>query len=110
VPPDSPFTEFTWKRIISSGRFLWKRHTLQRIAEREIGQSDVLEVLESGKCIEYYGEDRPFPSGLFYKDISGRPLHVVAAVDMKGDLGFIITAYEPDTEHFMPDFQTRRAK
>ncbi len=38
------------------------------------------------------------------------PLHVVAALDERIPKVFIITAYEPDLEHFEPDFKTRRKR
>ena len=59
-----------WKEIFTAGRIIWKRHALQRMAEREITQVEVLKTIESGRCIEYYAEDYPFPSALFSMNIN----------------------------------------
>jgi len=37
-----------------------------------------------------------------------KPLHVVAALDMKTKWCYIITAYWPDSTHFIEDYKTRR--
>ena len=89
-------------------RVEWQRHALERMAERDIRRSDALEVLLSGEWIEEYPEDRPFPSALFSGWVKRRPIHVVVAFDAGSDRAFIITVYEPDLEHFEPDFKTRR--
>jgi hypothetical protein len=39
-----------------------------------------------------------------------KPLHVVAALEETSPRVYIITAYEPDLEHFENDFRTRRKK
>jgi hypothetical protein len=54
-------------------------------------------------AIEDYPDDNPFPSGLFFGWQQDKPLHVVPEV-------YVITAYEPDQEHFEADFRTRRKK
>ncbi len=96
------------KAALSSKRFEWRKHTLQRLAEREIPQAAVLAVLSSGECIEDYPDDTPYPSALFLGWIMDNPLHVVAALDMEHNWAYIITVYEPDLEHFEPDYKTRR--
>ncbi len=100
----------TWKEIFTSEQIVWKRHALERMAEREITQADVLETIISGKCIEYYADGFPFPSALFSMDHNGRSIHVVAAIDEEAKWGYIITAYVQDIQHFMPDYLTRRSE
>jgi hypothetical protein len=63
-----------------------------------------------GECIEDYPDDYPFPSGLFFGWHGDKPLHVVAALEEPIPRVYIITAYEPDLEHFENDFRTRRKK
>jgi hypothetical protein len=55
-------------------------------------------------------DDYPFPSGLFFGWHGAKPLHVVAALEETRPRVYIITAYEPDLEHFENDFRTRRKK
>ncbi len=72
--------------------------------------STVLHILGFGECIEDYPDDYPFPSGLFFGWHEANPLHVVAALEETSPRVYIITAYEPDVEHFENDFRTRRKK
>jgi len=51
------------------------------LAEREIRQAAVLEVLQAGARIEDYPEDVPYPSALLLGWVEGKPLHVGAAPD-----------------------------
>lgn len=80
------------------------------MAERDIRRSDVLEALSSGELIENYPDDRLFPSALFLGWARARPIHVVSAFDAESNRVFVVTVYEPDLEHFEPDFRTRRRK
>ena len=53
------------REAVAQGRIQWRRHVLQKLAERGIQQQTVREVLLSGERIRDYTEDRPFPSALF---------------------------------------------
>lgn len=98
------------RRALRGGRFEWRKHVLVRLAERNIRQSDILEVLERGEQIEDYPLDRPFPSALVFAMARGRAVHVVVAYDSQQDWAYIVTAYEPDPEEFEEDFKTRRRR
>jgi hypothetical protein len=101
---------FLLKQAIKAGRIEWRKHVLQRMAERDISRSNVLHVLSVGELIEDYPEDKPFASALFLGFIEGEPLHVVAALDDSNQFVYIITAYTPSLEFFESDFKTRRSK
>ena len=94
-----------FRQSILGGRIEWRKHTLQRLAERMIKQGEALKVLLSGECIQEYADDQPYPSALFLL-ISNKPLHVVAAFDAVNNFVYIITVYEPTSEFFEPDFKT----
>lgn len=98
------------RKALSGGNIQWERHVLERIVLRNISRNGVLEILRSGDCIEDYPNDFPFPSALFLDWHQDKPLHVVAALDESVPEVHVITAYEPDLEHFEPDFRTRRKK
>ena len=66
-------------------------------------------MLRAGARIEDYPEDVPYPSALFLGWVEGKPLHVVAALDAPAQWAYIITAYEPDLEHFESDYRTRKS-
>ena len=96
------------KEVLSNKRFEWRKHVLQRLAERDISRESVLKVLYSGELVEDYPDDKPYPSALFWGRIKNRSIHVVAALDEANEWAYIITAYEPSLEIFEADFKTRR--
>ncbi len=95
-------------KSIIAGSIVWRRHSLERMLRRDISRHDVLKVLRKGEQIEDYPADFPLPSGLFYGNICSRTLHVVAAMDDATGIIYIISAYEPDEQHFKRDLKTRR--
>jgi len=94
--------------VLSAGRFDWRKHVLQRLAQRGIRQGSVVEILSRGERIEDYPDDAPHPSALFFGWAEGKPLHAVAALDETNEWAYVITVYEPDLEHFETDYKTRR--
>jgi len=92
---------------VAERRVVWRLHALERMLKRSISRADVFSVLADGEMIEEYENDAPFPSALFMGWVGKRPVHVVAALDATQTL-YVITAYEPDTEHFEGDFRRRR--
>ncbi|MBI3694082.1 MAG: DUF4258 domain-containing protein [Acidobacteria bacterium] len=98
------------RAVLSTGRFEWRKHVLEKLAQREIRQAAILDVLISGECIEEYPSDLPYPSALYLGWAGNRPIHVVVALDEGNDWAYIITAYEPDLEHFESDYRTRRQR
>ena len=96
------------RQAVAEGRIQWRKHVLQKLAERGIQQQAVREVLLSGERIRDYTEDRPFPSALFLGYTGGKPLHVVASCDEINRQAFVITAYEPSPDVFESDYRTRK--
>ncbi len=87
---------------------VFRVHALQRMFERGIEVSEILEILETGETIARYDRDRPYPSRLVLGWSSGRPLHVVAADDPESDITVVITVYPPDPDMWTRDFRRRR--
>lgn len=98
------------KKALYGENIQWERHVLERLISRSISRRAVLQILRSGECIEDYPNDYLFPSGLFLGWHQDKPLHVVAALDETVPEVYVITAYEPDLEHFEAEFKTRRKK
>ena len=96
------------RQAVREGRVEWRKHVLQKLAERGLAQADVLAVLLAGEKVRDYADDKPFPSALFLGYVGGRPFHVVAACDEAREQVFIITAYEPSLEIFEADYRTKR--
>jgi len=103
-----PFDLAVFREAIAAGRLEWRKHVLQKLAERGIPQQAVREVLLKGERIREYTDDKPFPSTLFLGYVSSKPLHVVAACDEINRQAFVITAYEPSLDIFEADYRRKR--
>lgn len=67
------------KKVLSSRQFEWRKHVLQRLAQRSISRKAVFDVLLNGELIEDYPESKPYPGALFFGWVEGTPLHVVVS-------------------------------
>ena len=95
------------RKLCNNRAIKYTAHILARLEERGIFPSDIRRCINTGRIIEQYPDDWPFPSCLIYgKTNSGKILHVV--VSEEGEGGRIITAYEPDIVTFEADLKTRR--
>jgi len=90
------------------GQVTWRLHALQRMLERNISRADVARAIENGEIIETYPDGKPFPAGLCLGFSAERPIHVVLAWDAEAQAVYVVTVYEPDLDHFGPDFKSRR--
>ena len=80
---------------------------MYRIGDEEV--QEVRKVIENGRIIEYYPEDRRGESCLILGEgENNRSIHVVCAV--KVDFLAIITAYLPDNAIWTNNFSERRTK
>jgi len=87
----------------------WTAHVLARLQERGIDPSDIKTCITTGRIIEQYPDDYPFPSCLVLGvAVAGKALHVVVGV---GD-GYLwlITAYYPDPLKWSDDYSIRRER
>lgn len=78
--------------------------------ERGLGTADVRAVLDEGKTIADYPDDKPFPSRLIPGFARNQPIHVVVAFDESNGWCNVVTAYLPDPAAWNDDFTTRRAR
>ncbi len=87
---------------------IYRIHATRRIFQRAINPEDIVSTLFNGAIIENYKDDFPLPSVLINgKTAKGKPLHVVAAINIEDQQLIIITAYEPDFNLWSKDY-TRR--
>lgn len=54
-----------FRKALSNGNIIWRKHLLQKLAERGIQQNDIITILINGECIQDYPDDKPYPSALF---------------------------------------------
>lgn len=95
------------RECVSKGKIYWTKHCLNRLNQRNILISDVKNAINSGKIIEYYYEDYPYPSCLIIGyNISNKMIHIVCG--MREDMIYMITAYYPNIEKWEKDMRTRR--
>ena len=87
-------------------RLVYRVHAVQRMAERGISEEDVARVISSGKEIESYPDDKPYPSRLILGWMERRPIHVVTAAAEHEII--VVTVYEPDPALWEPGFERRR--
>ena len=87
----------------------WTAHVLTRLQERNINPSDIKHCLGTGRIIEQYPDDYPYPSCLLLGTTeAGEALHIVCGIG-EGEV-WLITAYHPDPDEWESDLKTRRAK
>jgi len=95
----------------ATSRVLYTRHARNEMRLEEFGpiyEQEVFEAVQSGKVIEDYPDDEPYPSMLVYgRTTTGRAIHVVCAYADEDDLAIVITVYEPDPARWL-DFERRR--
>jgi hypothetical protein len=92
------------------GALKYTNHATEFMARRAIKEQEAEKAIENGETIENYPDDKPFPSRLIFALVNSRPIHLVVAFDKITQTCFVITAYEPNTEKFEPDFKTRKLK
>jgi hypothetical protein len=83
-------------------------HAMQRMFERRITTADARHVVEHGKVIAAYPEDRPYPSYLLLGFSNTGPIHVVVAIDASSQKCFVVTVYVPDKAAWTEDYELRR--
>ena len=99
----------TIKKYIRKRQVYWTKHCLNRLNKRGILISDIKNAINTGKIIEYYYDDYPYPSCLILGyNLNNRILHIVCGIS--NDLIHIITAYYPDSNKWEEDMKTRRLK
>jgi hypothetical protein len=96
------------REAIQNGMIEWQTHALERMMKRGISREIVKEVLLTGEIIEDYPDEKPFPTALSLGWFRGEPFHVVTALNPLTGYCFVITVYRPDSDHFGPDYKTRR--
>jgi hypothetical protein len=83
-------------------KVLYTKHSLTEMEAEELGlisDEEIHKAILSGKIIEEYLNDRPYPSILIYgRTNNDRPIHIVAAYNEDEDTAIIITVYQPDPD------------
>lgn len=91
-------------------RLVFRVHAIQRMFERAIAKEDIRQALKTGKTIETYPKDQPYPSRLVLGWVGTRPIHVVVADNPVQQEAIVITVYEPDPAKWETGFEKRRRR
>lgn len=97
------------RKLCSNGAIKWTAHVLARLQERGIEPSDISSCIATGRIIEQYPEDYPYPSCLVLgATVAGNVLHTVVGIGA----GYIwlITAYYPNPLKWNEDFSIRKER
>jgi hypothetical protein len=88
-----------------SERVFYSRHAKSEMQLEEFGEildREVAEAVASGRIIEDYPEDTPYPSCLIFGTTdAGRPIHVVCACSAEENFTIIVTVYHPDPQRWI---------
>ena len=87
---------------------VFRVHALQAMFQRNISEPDIHYVVNTGKIIESYPDDQPYPSRLVLGWRGARPIHVVVGDNQEEGEIVIITAYEPDPNRWESGFEKKR--
>jgi hypothetical protein len=87
---------------------LWSYHVNMRLEERNISRAMILQAVDSLEVVEWYPEDKYFPS-LLLRCVSGQTIfHLQAGLDVGGNNSRIVTAYRPDPGQWDEGMRVRR--
>lgn len=92
----------------SHSRLVFRLHAIRRMFERSISEEDVRDIVENGKIIAKYEDDKPYPSRLMLGWRGIRPVHVVVASNQNENEDIIVTVYEPDAMMWDELFEKKR--
>lgn len=95
------------KEACINRKIFWTKHVMERMGRRGIYKADIISCIISGKIIEEYPGDFPFPSCLIFGyTVNDNVVHVV--LSYHEETITVITAYFPNFEIFKFDLKTRR--
>ncbi|MCL2096794.1 MAG: DUF4258 domain-containing protein [Oscillospiraceae bacterium] len=83
------------------------KHARSRFRERSITLADIKNAIRTGKIIEQYENDKPFPSCLL-SGITENNKYIHAVVSIDNEYLYVITAYYPDASEWESDLVTRK--
>jgi hypothetical protein len=75
---------------------VYRLHAIQRMVERNVSTVELRKIIKTGKVLERYKNDSPYPSRLILGQVNNRPLHVVITENNTENKIIVITVYEPD--------------
>ena len=88
---------------VKKHNIMWSFHASQRMIERQISSTGVIDVLLHGEIIEEYDTNM-----IVFGWYNNKPIHVICFFKEDEDCVFITSVYNPDLDHYESDYKTRR--
>ena len=95
------------QKLCETGAFKWTTHVLARLQERGIEPSDIKNCIATGRIIEQYPSDYPYPSCLVL-GVTMEEIALPGVVGVGAGYLWLITAYYPDPLKWNEDFSIRK--
>lgn len=95
------------KQKCAAGHINWTTHVLERMQERDIEPTDVINCIDNGKIIEQYPNAYPYPACLIL-GTNKTDVFIHTVVGYGNGLIWIITVYHPDENEWTNGFSTRK--
>ena len=89
-------------------RIVLSRHARQRLFERGVPVEAVTRIVEKGRTILRYDDDKPYPSRLMLGYDGERPIHVLIAENAEANETIVITIYEPSPDLWLPGWTQKK--
>ncbi|MDR2600495.1 MAG: DUF4258 domain-containing protein [Oscillospiraceae bacterium] len=97
------------RQVCNNGDIKWTTHTLERMQERNIEPTDVINCIMYGVIIEQYPHAYPYPACLILgTGVNANNIHIVLGYG--NELIWIVTVYEPDENEWENEFTKRKDK
>lgn len=92
---------------VRQNKYIIKQHAKQRMGERQVTDTEMLDVIFNGDMIEETSDAFPFPKCLLMKLVrGGEPLYASVAFD--GELAYIITVHWYDPGKWVDPWTRKR--
>lgn len=89
-------------------KIVFSNHAVRQMFQRGITIEAVKYVIQEGRVIINYPDDKPYPSKIIFAIYNSRPLHIVFSENIEDKMVIIITTYEPSSEIWEDNFITRK--
>lgn len=102
-----PYSLSELQSICDDIHIIFTRHSRRRCAERGITLDDIEKTIMTGKIIEAYADDKPFPSCLI-SGTDNKQIHIHVVLSSDKQFIYIITAYRPDDDKWTDNYTVRK--
>ena len=106
ILPDKPLMFI--KKCVKERHVFWTWHVNIRLGQRSISRENILEAVNSFEIIEFYPEDKYYPSYLVYAKQNKEVFHVLFAADVENENVRVVTAYRPCQQDWSKDLKRRK--